>query len=439
MNGYSVKPLIYPRHLLCVLTLSLYFPVAGQLVSLDTNDVLPAVRKVIDGNKLHKLGTGYTAGFVAHAVLRASEHIDLGEEVGDIQVSYQEYADGKDPKYDRCVDNLAFGCSLFDLYRITQDDNWLTAAKKCSDYQINNLTSRGGVDSLLGCTRFWVDDMAMIGVLQAAAYRATGEQVYADWLGRELNAYLEHEIHRESGLFWHTSGAPHYWGRGNGWAAAGLAEALLVLPEENEHYAAILSGYLDQMNALLDLQHESGMWGQILDHPESFLESSGTALFCFALATGIRKGWFDNPQPYKAALEKAWMTLSTEYVDDEGRVLDVVGGTGPSGDVNAYLDREPDDGNNHGTCAFLWAGMALIELLDQEETSICPQPPSHNPTRPMIISPNGTASRTLDMRGRALKTVSAKGMGIIDDKKVTITFTSETGNNVRTKGKQHGN
>ncbi len=425
MIGYAVKASFWRKSRIFPLILSLVAMAAGESSFLDTNDVLPSVRRVINNKKLHKLKANYTDGFVAHAVLRLSEHIDLQEEVGNIQEAYRAYAEGQDPKYSRCVDNLAFGCSLFDLYRVTEDDRWMAAAKKCSDYQINNLTSKGGVDSLLGCTRFWVDDIAMIGVLQASAYHATNEKIYADWLGREMNAFLENEICRESGLFWHTSSAPHFWGRGNGWAAAGLAEALLVLPEDDPHHANILSGFVKLIDALIELQQECGMWRQILDHPDSFLESSGTALFCSALATGIRKEWFEDPQPYMAALKNAWTTLSTEYIDDEGNVLGSVGGTSPANDINDYLDRETEPGNNHGTCAFLWAGMALIELLDSEPSTLTNNSPRYRQNELRVISKDVSAYRILDVRGRASKATTGKGVGIVNGNKILLDFTDK--------------
>ena len=68
-------------------------------------------------------------------------------------------------------------------------------------------------------------DMWMVGALQIQAYRATGEMVYADRAVDQLLAYCD-VLQQENGLFLHSEDAPHFWGRGNGWAAASMARRI---------------------------------------------------------------------------------------------------------------------------------------------------------------------------------------------------------------------
>jgi len=81
-------------------------------------------------------------------------------------------------------------------------------------------------------TRFWIDDMYMITILQVQAFRATGDRVYLDRAALEMVAYID-KLQQPNGLFFHGVNAPHFWGRGNGWIAAGMPELLSELPADH--------------------------------------------------------------------------------------------------------------------------------------------------------------------------------------------------------------
>jgi unsaturated rhamnogalacturonyl hydrolase len=79
-------------------------------------------------------------------------------------------------------------------------------------------------------TRFWIDDMYMLIILQLQAYRATNDAKYLDRAALEMTTYLD-KLQQPNGLFYHAPDVPFYWGRGDGWVAAGMAEMLRSLPE----------------------------------------------------------------------------------------------------------------------------------------------------------------------------------------------------------------
>ncbi len=51
--------------------------------------------------------------------------------------------------------------------------------------------------------------------------------------------------------------------------------------------------YLAMMSALLKYQGKDGMWRQLIDHDEAWPESSSSAMFTFALITGVKNAWLD--------------------------------------------------------------------------------------------------------------------------------------------------
>ena len=114
-------------------------------------------------------------------------------------------------------------------------------------------------DGLSGQTRFWIDDMFMLTILQLEAYRATNDRKYLDRDASEMVAYLR-KLQQPNGLFYHAEDVPFFWGRGDGWVAVGMAEMLSSLPEDHPQRAEILAGYRKMMAELLKNQNPDGTW-----------------------------------------------------------------------------------------------------------------------------------------------------------------------------------
>ena len=229
-------------------------------------------------------------------------------------------------------------------------------------------------------TRFWMDDMYMITVLQGRAYRATGDRRYIDRAAKEMCAYLDRlqlRTGRAKGLFHHAEDVPYVWGRGDGWMAAGMALVLDLLPADSECRPRILRGYREMMAALLKFQRPSGLWGQLVDDGESYDETSGSAMFAYALVKGVLNGWLEASE-YGAAARQAWLGLCA-HVDAYGNVRDVCIGTGKLNDRTYYLTRPVATGDLHGQAPLLWIATALIGATGRPQGWIGPQALVVNP------------------------------------------------------------
>ncbi|HEU4484714.1 MAG TPA: glycoside hydrolase family 88 protein [Povalibacter sp.] len=251
------------------------------------------------------------------------------------------------------VDHSVFGAVPLELYRQTGYAKYRTLGLAYADGQWDNPQP----DGLTRQTRYWIDDMYMITLLQAQAYRATGEMKYLDRAATEMVSYLE-RLQQPNGLFHHAPASPFFWGRGNGWVAAGMTELLTALPENHPQRRRILAGYRSMMASLLKHQSDTGMWRQLIDHPESWPESSSTGMFTFAFVTGVKQGWLDAAT-YGPAARKAWLAL-TGYIDASGDVAEVCVGTGAGDSVQYYLDRPRSRGDLHGQAPILWSASALL-------------------------------------------------------------------------------
>ncbi|MCF8359080.1 MAG: glycoside hydrolase family 88 protein [Prolixibacteraceae bacterium] len=256
------------------------------------------------------------------------------------------------------VDGNVYGILPLELYKHTGIETFKEQGMWLADQQWENPTPEG----LSYQTRFWIDDIWMIGSLQTQAYRVTGNPVYIERAATEIAAYLD-KLQQTNGLFHHGPGFPFFWGRGNGWVAAGLAEVISELPPENEHYAKILDGYKKMMDALVKYQATNGMWRQLIDKDFAWEETSCTAMFGYALRMGVKSGRLKNKK-YREAYQKAWLAL-TDYLNEEGKLTEVCIGTGQQNDINFYLERPRITGDFHGQAPLIWFAGSLLNN-DQE-------------------------------------------------------------------------
>jgi unsaturated rhamnogalacturonyl hydrolase len=253
----------------------------------------------------------------------------------------------------RHVDDEIFGIVPLEIGIQTKDPKYLAYGRENADRQWENPQP----DGLSAETRYWIDDMYMLTILQLEAYRATGDEKYLNRDALEMVAYLD-KLQQPNGLFYHAPDVPFFWGRGDGWVAAGMAEMLRDLPADHPQRARIMRSYQMMMAALLRYQGKDGMWRQLIDHDDAWPESSSSAMFTFAMITGVKNGWLD-PSTYGPAARKAWIAV-TGYIDQNGDVTSVCAGTSKKDDEEYYLERPRKTGDFHGQAPTLWAASALL-------------------------------------------------------------------------------
>ncbi|MDR0413130.1 MAG: glycoside hydrolase family 88 protein [Dysgonamonadaceae bacterium] len=267
------------------------------------------------------------------------------------------------------VDWNMFGSLPLELYRLTGEPRYFDLGMAYADAQwavpdtASAAEKEWAQQGLSWQTRLWIDDMFMITLLQSQACQATGNRVYIDRAAQEMAVYLD-RLQRRDGLFFHSPDAPLYWARGNGWMAAGMTELLRYLPDDHPGRRRILDGYRLMMNRLLLFQRENGLWNQLIDAPEFWTETSGSAMFTYALITGVKRGWLEK-KTFEPAARKAWLAL-TSFINAEGELSGVCVGTNANNDRAYYYDRPRTTGDFHGQAPLLWCVSALLETTSVE-------------------------------------------------------------------------
>ncbi len=281
------------------------------------------------------------------------------------------------------VDNSVFGIVPLEIYLQNGDTAVRDLGLAVADHQVTNIASQ---------KRMAIDDMFMITGLQVQAYRAAPEGTQAEkdkkqkYLNLAADTMVEYlKMQDKDGCFFQKEGANAKWGRGNGWFASGMTEMMRALPSSHKHYQTIRTAYEKMMKGLLDYQIKSGtgagIWYQVIesDDPRNWPETSGSAMFAYAMITGVKLCILDAAT-YGPAARAAWDTLtSSTYLGADGKLKEISDwcywiSTSASGSGLDYyitirksaLDGSAQDGgkrvigDGHGQAPMLWSAAALL-------------------------------------------------------------------------------
>lgn len=301
-------------------------------------------------------GFHYAEAVSVYGALQVANQLGDKKRLKALQEKYLEIPDFDTLADYHHVDGSVIGIVPFELYKTLGDEKLKQQGLWLADAQWNNPWENG----MTSQSRYWIDDIYMINAIQMQAYRLTGERKYLDRAALNTREYLQ-KIQQKNGLFWHGPEAPFFWGRGNGWVAAGVAELLRELPKDHKEYKEITRRYRAMMRTLLQHQAESGMWRQLVTSPESWEESSATAMFAWSMLVGIQQGILDERQ-YLPAVASAWKGLLLLQLGEDGRLKEICVGTGQSKDKQYYLERPRIVGDLHGQAPMLWLIGAFLEM-----------------------------------------------------------------------------
>lgn len=213
----------------------------------------------------------------------------------------------------------------------------------------------------------WLDDMYMAIPALAWYGSYSGDERYTAEAIRQLRLFRDKMWVPGIQLFrhgWVEGMEPHpdfHWGRCNGWAILTMCEVLDRLPVTHPDRPFVLDLLQQHIQGLCRLQHHTGLWHQLLDRQDTYLESSCTAIYAYCIAHAINEGWVD-PLAYGAQVFLAWNALTT-CVNAQGQVERTCVGTGMGFDPAFYAYRPTHVMAAHGYGPTIWAGAEVIRML----------------------------------------------------------------------------
>jgi unsaturated rhamnogalacturonyl hydrolase len=282
----------------------------------------------------------------------------------------------------------SIGASLIKTYRKTNNKNYLELISLIDNFILHKQFRLN--DGTLARHRpqyksLWADDIYMSVPFLANMGAMTGITTYYDDAVKQILQMAKHLYVPGKELFDHgwsvTSGEydpRFYWGRANGWILMAMTELLSVLPENYPGRAEVLHLYRSVIRSLASLQDGSGFWHNLLDRSDTYLETSCTAMFTFAIAKGINEGWINHV--YGPVAVTGWNAVRTAILST-GAVDGTCEATTFAHDNVYYYNRGKSIRATHGYGPVLYAGAEMIRLLRNDQLQIVPpQPGSINST-----------------------------------------------------------
>ncbi|MES2797831.1 MAG: glycoside hydrolase family 88 protein, partial [Bacteroidota bacterium] len=178
----------------------------------------------------------------------------------------------------------------------------------------------------------WLDDMFMGLPALAQMGKLTGNAKYYDEAAKQVLLFADKMFNKQKGVYMHgwvegmVEHPQFHWGRANGWGILTKVELLEVLPLNHPARPKILNLLKAHIKGLTSYQSGSGFWHQLLDREDSYLETSSTAIYTFAMARAINRGWID-PIAYAPMTLLGWNALATK-ITEQGQVDGTCVGTG---------------------------------------------------------------------------------------------------------------
>lgn len=283
------------------------------------------------------------------------------------------------------LDSIQAGVLLFTLHRVTGDARYKIAADKLKAlFATLNKTSEGGYFHKDNYPyQMWLDGLYMGGSFAMLYAKNYGEPELFDMVVEQERLMRKNTRDERTGLYFHawdesrktpwsnpnTGRSPEFWGRAMGWYAFALNDFLDDLPSDHPGRQGFADALDDMLKSLVKVQdQETGLWYQVLDKgddPANWLETSCSALFIYAMAKGLRKGYVTDPVLKEAAL-RGWDGLKKQMkYDERGRFVmpEICIGTGV-GNYEHYLNRPRSENDLHGVGAFVLACVEVELLLN---------------------------------------------------------------------------
>ena len=287
------------------------------------------------------------------------------------------------------LDNIAPGRVLLALYAGTHDKRYMRAADTLrQQLREQPRTQEGGFwHKKIYPDQMWLDGLFMAEPFYARYVATVGDTMAYDDILRQFRLITAHTKDPHSGLLYHgwdegktqrwadprTGCSPSFWSRAIGWYAMALVEVLDILPEDVRGRHDLIVMLQDIARAVTAVQDSaSGLWWQVSDQPNregNYFEASGSAMFSYALARGVHRGYLDTPYEENArrafrGLTDRLVTVSPEgFVNLEGTCRGAGLGGNPYRDGSyTYYVGEPRRTNDlKGLGAFLLAAIELEE------------------------------------------------------------------------------
>ncbi len=237
------------------------------------------------------------------------------------------------------LDALNPGKTLLLLWQTVTNHNpdyFYACAQLLRQFEVQPRTFDGGFWHKQRYTnQMWLDGVYMAEPFYAAMgkYMMDSSRAY-DEVAKQIRLIDEHTYDSKTGLNYHgwdaakiqpwanplTGCSSNFWGRADGWYAMALVDVLDYFPTNHPARPQIIATLQKLFAGVLKYQDaKTGLWWQVLDQGDrqgNYLEATASAMFVYALAKGVNRGYLSRV--YVPAIEKGYAGIIQNLIQPEG-------------------------------------------------------------------------------------------------------------------------
>ncbi len=270
----------------------------------------------------------------------------------------------------------AMGAAVINVYELEKKNEYRDYIEKAANHIMKGQIRIA--DGTL-CRTFphemtvWADDVYMSVSFLSQMGRLTGETKYFDEAAKQIIQIADYLWCPEKQLFYHcyytdlNRNGVAFWGRANGWLTISMAMLLEEMPVDHPKKLEIIALLEKQIVGVSRYQNANGMWNQLLDKPESYDESSITAMYVYGVAKAINNKWISAN--YAPIAQAGWKALKETQITAEGKFNNVCVGTGISDDLPFYFNRPVGDNEKHGLGLIIDTAIEMMKLSDMKNAN----------------------------------------------------------------------
>jgi unsaturated rhamnogalacturonyl hydrolase len=181
--------------------------------------------------------------------------------------------------------------------------------------------------------QIWIDTLFMVVLFLGKMGVKYNRHDWKKEAAYQFLLHIKYIFNQEKSLFYHGydfenehNFSEAHWCRGNSWFTLAAPEFLDMMKGqlEPDTYNQIVNTYKAQVDKLVELQSDNGLWHTLLDDPNSYTEVSGSSAITAGILKGVRYGLLDSS--YLEVCRHSILAVLDNIADD-GTVLNVSAGT----------------------------------------------------------------------------------------------------------------
>jgi unsaturated rhamnogalacturonyl hydrolase len=262
----------------------------------------------------------------------------------------------------------AMGASVIEVYLHDRQDRYRSYIDQAAAHMLTRQTRLEDgtfARSFPHKWTLWSDDLYMSISFLSRMGELTGDGKYFDDAVMQVINFQKYTFDTRAGIMHHCwysdvqRPGVAFWGRANGWALLAQIDLLDRLPKNHPKRVQLLDILRRHILGVARYQSGEGLWHQLLDKTDSYLETSCSAMFTYAIARSVNRGYIERR--YASIAQRGWEGVMAKIRPD-GQVEGVCTGTSVSDDLVYYYRRPAPLNDVHGIGAVLLAGTEILQM-----------------------------------------------------------------------------